>query len=199
MNEDAKSFSELDFATLIARVRQGDHDAAELLVRHYEPIIRREVRLSLVDPRLVRLFDSIDVSQSVFASFFSRSAHGRFDLNDADQLAALLLRMARNKLASRSRNAKRKKRDFRRIVALEQHAIQCLMSSDPEPCDRISRAEQIQLIHDQLSSENLELLELRSQGVPWVEIARLIGGTSQARRVQLMRALRAARSAVCDL
>jgi len=196
MNVLSKSPSELDFATLIARVRQGDQDAAELLVRHYEPIIRREIRLSLVDPRLVRLFDSIDVSQSVFASFFSRSTQGQFDLEDANQLAALLLRMARNKLASRSRDAKRQKRDFRRMVALEQHAIECLVSAEPEPCDRLSEAEQIQCIRDQLSRENTELFELRSQGVAWPEIARRVGGMPQARRVQLMRALRAARTAI---
>ena len=86
------------FADLIARVHEGDETAARLLVEQYEPIIRREVRLSLIDPRLSRLFDSIDVSQSVFASFFFRHARGQLEVDCPEQLVALLLKMARNKL-----------------------------------------------------------------------------------------------------
>ena len=68
------------FATFMRRIRSGDGSAAEELVRHYEPIIRREVRLRLEDRRLYRVFDSMDVCQSVLGSFFLRAAAGQYDL-----------------------------------------------------------------------------------------------------------------------
>lgn len=190
----ANNASELDFATLIARIRQGDQEAATLVVRHYEPIIRREVRLTLVDPRLSRLFDSIDVSQSVFASFFSRSNQGQYDLQDADQLVALLLRMARNKLATRCRDAKRRKRDIRRSSTMELSVAQQLISSEPDPSERLAQAEHLESIRNRLSPSILVLLDLRSQHLSWPAIARRIGGTAHARRVQLMRGLKAAKA-----
>ena len=51
------------FRDLIARVRAGDAAAAAELVRLYEPAIRRAVRVRLVDARLERLLDSMDVCQ----------------------------------------------------------------------------------------------------------------------------------------
>jgi hypothetical protein len=67
------------YAEFIRRIRSGDQDAAAELVRLYEPEIRLEVRtwLRLRDPRLRRVFDSMDICQSVtpspFASFDSAS------------------------------------------------------------------------------------------------------------------------------
>ena len=59
---------------LIRQVRNGDEAAAVELVRRYEPVIRRQIRvwLRMQDPRLRRVFDSMDVCQSVMASFFVR-------------------------------------------------------------------------------------------------------------------------------
>jgi hypothetical protein len=43
------------FLEFLRRVRAGDPEAAAALVRDYEPVIRREARLRLTDPRLLRL------------------------------------------------------------------------------------------------------------------------------------------------
>jgi RNA polymerase sigma-70 factor (ECF subfamily) len=51
------------FVEFLRRIRQGDEQAAVELVRRYEPLIRREVRLGISDRRLNRAFDSIDVCQ----------------------------------------------------------------------------------------------------------------------------------------
>src|SRR5215813_13431984 len=89
-----------DYTTFVRRVRAGDQDAAAELVRRYEPEIRLMVRtwLRLRDPRLRRVFDSMDVCQSVLASFFVRAAVGEYDLDQPQQLVRLLVGMARNKL-----------------------------------------------------------------------------------------------------
>ena len=61
---------------LLTRLRAGDEEAAVELVRRYELAIRVAIRTNLSDPRLRRQFDSLDVCQSVFASFFKNAAAG---------------------------------------------------------------------------------------------------------------------------
>ena len=90
-----------DFPEFLRRIRAGDDYAAQELVARYEPLIRREVRLRIRDDRLNRAFDSVDVSQSVLASFFIRAAVGEYELDQPEQLARLLVTMARNRVRSR--------------------------------------------------------------------------------------------------
>jgi len=102
------------FQVLIERVRAGDAEAATELVRRYEPMIRRAARVRLVDQRLARLLDSMDICQSVMASFFVRAALGQYELNSPDQLLRLLATMARNKLANHAHSQRAARRDVRR-------------------------------------------------------------------------------------
>src|SRR5215472_16638619 len=105
---------EQTFSEFVRRIRAGDEEAAAELVRQYEPLIRREIRLRMEDRRLSRLFDSLDVCQSVLASFFVRTAAGQYDLDRPEQLLKLLVAMTRNKLASAARREHRQRRDQRR-------------------------------------------------------------------------------------
>ncbi len=177
-----------EFQALMARVRAGDDRAAAELVGRYEPLIRREVRRRLEDRRLARVFDSMDVCQSVLASFFVRSAAGQYDLEDPDQLVGLLLTMARNKLASAAREQYRQRRDPRRLAG------------DPGPLDHVAEdcptasrvlagKELLTLLLSRLNEEERRIAELRGQGLAWIEVAQQLGGTAQARRMQLARAL----------
>ena len=93
------------FEELIRRVRAGDQDAAAVLVKRYEPAIRRAVRFRLADARLGTLLDSMDICQSVLASFFVRAATGQYELETPEQLLKLLTAMARNKLTTQARQA----------------------------------------------------------------------------------------------
>src|ERR1700722_15375085 len=107
------------FVELIQRVRAGDQEAASELVRRFEPAIRRAVRVRLVDDRLRRTFDSMDVCQSVLGSFFVRAAMGQFELEKSDQLLKLLATMVRNKVAERATHEKAGRRDYRRVGDLQ--------------------------------------------------------------------------------
>ena len=80
----------------------GESDAAVELVNKYESTIRVAVRIRLTDPRLRRQFDSMDVCQSVLASFFVHVAMGAYVLHEPRQLVALLTKMAQNKLNMRA-------------------------------------------------------------------------------------------------
>lgn len=178
-----------NFQDLLQRVRLGDNQAATLLVRRYEPLIRREVRLRLEDRRLGRVFDSADVCQSVLASFFVRAAVGEYELAGPEQLAGLLVKMARNKLASAARKANRQRRDQRRLAAGGDEALAGVSTGDRTPSEQVSTNELLALVRQHLSREELDLADLRAQGISWDDIARQRGGKAQARRMQLARAV----------
>jgi|SRR5579864_2007128 len=176
-----------NFLDLINRLRAGDDQAAEELVRQYEPLIRREVRFQLRDQRLRRLFDSMDFCQSVLGSFFVRAATGQYDLQQPQDLVGLLVTMARNKVATQARNQYRLRRDVRQ--AADVGALEVIAGNDPTPSRQVTQRELLEQVHDRLSGEELQLVELRREGLAWAEIAAQLGGQAQARRMQLARAV----------
>src|SRR5262245_30756092 len=133
-----------DFAEFIRRIRAGDPEAAQELVQHYEPAIRLEVRLRLRDQRLRRLVDSMDIGQSVLASFFIRTAAGQYDLNDPKQLIKLLLSIARNKVAYHARKQRTLSRDQRRISGLD--LAQHIPDAEPSPGSILANRELFQKV-----------------------------------------------------
>ena len=127
------------FEELIRRVRAGDQDAAAELVRAYEPAIRRAVRFRLADARLGNLLDSMDICQSVLASFFVRAATGQYELETPEQLLKLLTAMARNKLTIQARRQHAQRRDTRRVDAGDQETDR-LVAAGESPARRSPRA-----------------------------------------------------------
>ena len=178
-----------DFMDFLRRIRAGDEAAASELVRRFEPLIRREVRMRLGDERLRRAFDSVDVSQSVLAYFLARAANGQFELDRPDQLVRLLLTMARNRLISRARSERRLVRNVGRL-STEPGALEQAIDARPSPSEMLSRKEEIDLLKMSLGDEEREVFELRSQGLSWEEVASQMGGTGQSRRMQLARGLK---------
>ena len=175
------------FIEFVRRIRAGDDAAAEELVRRYEPLIRREIRLRIEDDRLNRAFDSVDVCQSVLASFFVRAASGAFDLDRPEQLVRLLVTMARNKLASKARHEHRARRDGRRVVTTTPVALDNLEDSRPSPSEMYSRRDLLERLRAYLTSEERLIASLRSEGLAWEQVAERLGGSAQALRMQLSR------------
>jgi RNA polymerase sigma factor (sigma-70 family) len=176
------------FRALIARVRAGDEQAAAELVRRYEPAIRRAARVRLVDTRLNRLLDSMDICQSVLASFFFRAASGQYDLDRPEQLSRLLFVMARNKLISQARKPQVVRRETRlpRRGALDD---QVLLAPAPSPSQQAAWRDLLEQVHLRLSEEERRLVERRVQCKEWSEIAAELGGSPEALRKKLARAL----------
>ena len=94
---------DISFVELVRNVRAGDEVASAELVRRYEPAIRIAVRGASNRPRLRRLFDSMDICQSVFAIFFVRAAAGEYELDRPERLIQLLATMARNRVTDHVR------------------------------------------------------------------------------------------------
>jgi RNA polymerase sigma-70 factor (ECF subfamily) len=176
------------FADFIRRIRAGDAQAAAELVQRYESVIRVEVRHRLSDQRLRRLFDSLDISQSVLASFFLRAASGQYELEEPAQLVKLLVTMTRNKLAFQARKQRALRRDNRRLEAVDLENCE-LASAEPGPSQVIAGRELLEMFRQRLSAEERQLADLRAQGNGWAEIAASVGGTAGARRKQLARAV----------
>jgi RNA polymerase sigma-70 factor (ECF subfamily) len=173
------------FAEFLGRVRAGDEEAARELVRKYEAAIRLEVRVRLRQRQLRRYFDSMDICQSVLGSFFVRVALGQFDLGRPEELLKLLVTMTRNKLAYQVRRQRAKNRDCRRVTDVP---VQEVEAGVPGPGQVAAGREALEQFRARLSAEERRLADLRAQGRAWAEIAQYMGGTPQARRVQLARA-----------
>jgi RNA polymerase sigma-70 factor (ECF subfamily) len=178
----------LTFEELIRRVRAWDQQAATELVRRYEPMIRRTVRFRLADARLDNLLESMDISQSVLKSFFVRAAAGQFDLETPEQLLRLLATMAKNKLISASRRHRTLRRGGdHRVASIENP--EWLVEPAPGPGPEVAARDLLQEVLRRLSPDERRLQELRNDGHDWATIASRLGGSPEALRKQLSRAI----------
>jgi RNA polymerase sigma-70 factor (ECF subfamily) len=183
-------FDPEDHAAFIRRVRAGDEAAAAELVRRYEAEVRLEIRtrLRLRDPRLRRVFDSMDICQSVLASFLLHAAAGAYDLEQPDQLVRLLVGMARNKLSEHMQYHQRQRRDVRRLQSGEPEEVEHTAQTGT-PSQVIAGRELLQEFRRRLTEEERRVADLRAQGHDWTSIAAELGGTPDGRRKQLRRAV----------
>ncbi|HLJ95040.1 MAG TPA: sigma-70 family RNA polymerase sigma factor [Gemmataceae bacterium] len=174
------------FRDLIGRVRSGDDRAAEELVRRYESTIRMAIRVRLDQSHLRRLFDSMDICQSVMANFFVRAASGQFELDKPEQLVKLLVTMARNKLINYVHHQQAGRRDHRRQASVDTAEV---TDAAPTPSQIATYRELLEAVRSRLSGEERRLAELRGAGCSWPEIAAEVGENADALRFRLTRAL----------
>jgi RNA polymerase sigma-70 factor (ECF subfamily) len=176
------------FQHFLSRLREGEESAAVELVRRYEPLVRREARLRLTDATLCRLFDSLDICQSVLWSFFVRVGAGQFDLRRPADLACLLLRMTRNKVVGKVRHVRARPADCRRDLGQDMERLR-LPQDAPGPLHALAQRDLLGEVLRRLPAEERALADLRSAGRTWAEVSAAVGGTPEARRKQLGRAL----------
>jgi RNA polymerase sigma-70 factor (ECF subfamily) len=176
------------FQELIARVRARDEAAARELLRRYEPAIRRAIRVRLVNRRLRRLLDSMDICQSVFGSFFVRAALGQYELRTPQQLLHLLIDMSRKKLVDHARREGAARRDYRRVEDLAR-IEKNLCSRGPGPGEQATWQELLDVVRLRLSPEERHLAEQRCDGRDWAQIAAEQGASPEMLRKRLARAV----------
>src|SRR5439155_9844929 len=142
------------FRDLMGRVRSGDDRAAEELVRRYEPTIRMAIRVRLDQSDLRRLFDSMDICQSVMANFFVRAASGQFELDEPAQLVKLLVTMARNKLINYVHHQQAARRDHRRRENTDTAEV---ADAAPTPSQLATYRELLEAVRRHLSGQERRL------------------------------------------
>jgi RNA polymerase sigma-70 factor (ECF subfamily) len=114
--------AEDEFSGLMRRLRDGDEEAARVLLRDYGPHILRIIRRRL-DPKLRSKFDSQDFAQSVWASFFAGLPEQDLNFDRPEALLAFLKNLASNKVIDAHRQRRRtKKYDVAREHSLDGSA-----------------------------------------------------------------------------
>lgn len=159
-----------DFSHMIRQVRAGDAEAAANLVQSYESELRIIARAKLNDPQLRRLVDSMDICQSILGNFFIRASAGQFDIESPEQLRQLLATMVRNKVTDHARRQKAGRRDMGRVV---EHPIDSLANSafDDTPSQIAEAKELAAEARNRMTSDELEIVDRRMNGLNWEQIA----------------------------
>src|SRR5262245_47089509 len=96
---------------ILEQIGRGEVEALGELFEAYAPYLRAVVRTQLAD-RLRAKFDSVDVVQSVWVQVIRRLRRDGWRVNDADHLRALLVTIARRRLATRARECARKSEEM---------------------------------------------------------------------------------------
>ena len=177
-----------DLPTLLKGLRAGDEELARKFVLQFEPHLLRELRLAWPSADLRRLFDSADVVQSVFRSFFVRMRLGEYDLRDPPQLYALLRKIARNKLKNRTREQYADCRDIRRDKPLGGLDGD-IRSPGMDPLSRLSLDDLVGTLLDHLPPDIRRLAQDRLLERTWNEIAEQSSDSAEGLRKRFRRAV----------
>lgn len=159
----------------VQRHRQGDPDAAGELFAYYAQRLSRLAEQHL-SRKLAGRVDGDDVVQSVFRTFFRRSARGEFKIDSSAQLWRLLVKITVLKARTQGR---RHTAALRNVGAEEAGAdkdwLVAATAREPGPEEAAILADQIEVLLQGLPSLYSNLLELRLQGYTAKEIVSRLG------------------------
>lgn len=177
-----------DFRSLIRRVRKGESDAAVQLLKTFESDVRILARVKLNDPRLRRVCDSMDICQSVLGNFFVRVSAGQFDIDSPDQLLKLLSTMIRNKVTDVARRHTAERRHHGRIADAPVEEFE-LRGDQDTPSQIVSARELAENAQQKFDADERSIIRRRTEGQSWDDIARELGGSAEALRKKMTRAM----------
>jgi len=164
-----------DIRELLARIKNGDEEAARELLSRYESKVRLVVRRQL--PRLLRSrFDSTDFLQSVWGSFFHRIQTESNDLNEEENLIAFLAWAARNKVIYEYRRAATQKQNIHREESIESRGDrETTLASGDTPSELAQAHETFDRLSRLLPEDRRVILELKAAGYSCGEIGDRLG------------------------
>jgi RNA polymerase sigma factor (sigma-70 family) len=155
---------------LVERLSHGDMSAAEALYAEIAPFLRLVVRRNL--PRRLRpKFDSVDVVQSVWASFIEGMQACRWQFASAAQVRAFLLKSARNRLIDRTRRFRVATEHERSLGA----ATDDWACREPRPSQHAQASDMRRRLLAACPPEHRELLKMKEEGAPLAVIAHRTG------------------------
>lgn len=186
MSESSTSVG--SFESLIRRVYARDESAAAELVRRFEPELRRVIRFHLSDPGMRRLFESLDICQSVLGAFFAQLYAGELSIVQPRQVGALLAMMARHKVIDRARQFRSVRHGGGKVQSLGDDAAMAAKNV-PQPEELAADRDLLQAVRHRLPDLERRALDLWLEGHEWGAIAGNIGGTSEALRKRIGRAV----------
>ncbi|MEX2119298.1 MAG: hypothetical protein WD847_06875 [Pirellulales bacterium] len=180
---------------LVEDLRAGNEEAARKFVRDYEPWLRRIVRKHLAGTPITRLIESVDVTQSVFRRVFRRRTPEEVDAMTSEELAHLLTKMVRHRLAKILKKEHAAKRDVGRVVSVRVDDLPLAapgLPPDEEACNR----EIVAIAQAKLSDQQWYVLEQRDAGRSWPDLGLELNVDPNTLRRRLSRALKRIRKEV---
>lgn len=164
--------------SLLRRFQEGEQDAATALYLRYakrlQALAKKQTAQSL-SPR----FDSEDVVQSVFRTFFRRASEGCYEVPVGEELWQLLLVLALNKIRTLAVYHRAQKRDASRTVGSADlgEGVAEGVTQDSLPYETMRML--VQDLIATLPAPQDRMLQLRIEGHEIAEIASL---TSRSKR-----------------
>jgi RNA polymerase sigma-70 factor (ECF subfamily) len=180
-----------NFALLVRRMRCGDADAAEELVRLYEADLRIIARARLFDPRLRQVVDSMDICQSIFGNFFARAYAGQFDIDSPEQLKKLLSKMVRNKVTDYARRSQAQSRQANRQLSQDAGDVEgaMLVDSQPSVTSLVAAKDIADEFRKRMTDDEREILQRRLMDMNWEDIGKALNANADAIRKKFARAM----------
>lgn len=172
MQGSQESGREISDDELLARCREGDADAQQLL---YDRFSSRLIAIAQrrIGARLGRRLDSEDVIQSVFRTFFRKASLGKYPPEESEKLWGQLVRVTLSKTIDATREHTAEKRDIHLEVPGDwSQPLVDTFGRGPSP----DQAAVLTELLDQLlcflgDAKYMSIIELTLQGHDKVEIA----------------------------
>ncbi len=181
---------------VVAAIRAGDEDAVRTFVDHYEPRLRRVLRVTRVIRLLQSQIDSQDLVQSVFARVIADIRANRVEFAKWEALEAYLNKVGRDRLHDAIRRVKAAKRDARRAAPGGGSMLANLAEVGSSPSEIAAVREEVAIIEACASPSELEIIKGRADGVSWQELAVRRGINPEALRKRIERVRRRIREAL---
>jgi RNA polymerase sigma-70 factor (ECF subfamily) len=157
---------------LIARLNEGDLDAAERIFLAYEPYLRMAVRRQLSGPLRSKL-DTMDIVQAVWTDALAGFRRGGWRFADRGQLRAFLTTLVRNRLIDRRRHYRRALEREVSLVDVDPRELPA--RAQPRPSEVVQGQELWEQMLETCPPAHRDLLRLKRQGLPVAEIAARTG------------------------
>jgi RNA polymerase sigma-70 factor (ECF subfamily) len=164
---------------LVRRLREGDPRAAEeLFVQYARQLIRlAEQHLSR---NLAGKVEGEDIVQSVFRTFFRRSAEGEFRIDSSDQMWRLLVQITLRKARAKGRYHTAERRDVNADESGGDKVwFEEAITQEPGPEQAVVLVDQIEALVRGLPELYATVLDMRLQGYSVAEIAPQVGVSRQ--------------------
>jgi RNA polymerase sigma-70 factor, ECF subfamily len=164
---------------IVKRLNDGDPVGMDELFTRFAGRLTRVAEAHL-SRKLAGRVDGEDVVQSVFRTFFRRSAEGEFHIDGSAQLWRLLVKITLRKARAKARHHTAGRRDVRAEVAVDGDGwLAEAVARDPGPLEAAILVDQIETLLEGLPPLSCFVLDLRLQGLGPSEIAPRLGVSRQ--------------------
>jgi RNA polymerase sigma factor (sigma-70 family) len=159
-------------ANWLRRWCAGDQQGAELLFARYAARLTQVAEQHL-SRRVAAREGGEDVVQSVFRTFFRRSAEGQFQIDTSAQLWRLLVKITVQKVRTRGRyHAAQKRSAAAEVVPEDDSWVADALDREPDPATAAELVDLMEAMLQGVPPLYCRVLELRLQGMVPADVAR---------------------------